>query len=187
VSGWLSPVEYADEWRRLGDGDPYYRPEFLAASARAEDAEPAVFSHDGVLYPFLVRPLPDLAVLGGLMTRRRWALLGVYTLALMLLLVWWGSISPSAARHWAPDVARSVTASFDGDHVSVTNVRNFSWRSESEFDPVWEQRTYDLSHVTDVDLIMSYWMGEAIAHTIVSFGFDKETLKNSPAAGACIG
>ena len=114
----------------------------------------------------------SLGAIGGLMTRRRWALLGVYTLALMLLLVWWGSISPSAARHWAPDVARSVTASFDGDHVSVTNVRNFSWRSESEFDPVWEQRTYDLSHVTDVDLIMSYWMGEAIAHTIVSFGFD---------------
>jgi ABC-type transporter MlaC component len=26
--------------------------------------------------------------------------------------------------------------------------------------------------VTDVDLIMSYWAGEAIAHTIVSFGFD---------------
>ena len=35
-----------------------------------------------------------------------------------------------------------------------------------------EQRTYSLSHVTDVDLIMSYWAGEAIAHTIVSFGFD---------------
>ena len=59
MSGWLSPAEYADEWRRLGDGDPYYRPEFLAAAALAEDAEPAVFSHDGVLYPFLVRPLPD--------------------------------------------------------------------------------------------------------------------------------
>ena len=29
-----------------------------------------------------------------------------------------------------------------------------------------------LSHLTDVDLIMSYWMGEAITHTIVSFGFD---------------
>ena len=59
MSGWLSPAEYADEWRRLGDGDPYYRPEFLAAAAVAEDAEPAVFAHDGVLHPFLVRPLPD--------------------------------------------------------------------------------------------------------------------------------
>ena len=49
---------------------------------------------------------------------------------------------------------------------------HFTWRSDADFDPVWEDRTYALSHVTDVDLLMSYWMGEAIAHTIVSFGFD---------------
>lgn len=54
----------------------------------------------------------------------------------------------------------------------LRNVRNFTWRRETDFDPIWEQRTFDLSRVTDVDLIMSYWMGEAIAHTIVSFGFD---------------
>jgi hypothetical protein len=57
------------------------------------------------------------------------------------------------------------------DRVVVNNVRNFTWRSNVDFDQRWEQRTYYLSHLTDVDLIMSYWMGEAIAHTIVSFGF----------------
>jgi hypothetical protein len=51
-------------------------------------------------------------------------------------------------------------------------VRNFTWRSDTDFDQRWEERTYILSHVSDVDLIMSYWAGEAIAHTIVSFGFD---------------
>ena len=35
-----------------------------------------------------------------------------------------------------------------------------------------ESRTYSLAHLTDVDLIMSYWGNEAIAHTIISFGFD---------------
>ena len=54
----------------------------------------------------------------------------------------------------------------------VKNVRNFTWRSDTDFDQRWEERTYHLSHVSDVDLIMSYWGGEAIAHTIVSFGFD---------------
>jgi len=114
----------------------------------------------------------SLGVIVGLMTRRRWVLLTGYSLVLVLFISWWVSISPSVARHWAPDVARSATASFDGDRILVTNVRNFAWRSESDFDPIWVQRGYGFSHVTDVDLIMSYWMGEAIAHTIVSFGFD---------------
>jgi hypothetical protein len=59
VSGWLTLAEYADAWSAAGDGDPYFSPEFLSASALAEIGEPAGFEHDGVLYPFIVRPLPD--------------------------------------------------------------------------------------------------------------------------------
>jgi hypothetical protein len=58
VSGWLSLDAYAERWRAAGDGDPYFSPEFLAAAALAQGGEPAAFSHDGVLYPFLLRPLP---------------------------------------------------------------------------------------------------------------------------------
>ena len=59
MSGWLTLDQYRAEWEAGGDGDPYYRPEFLAASALAAEAEPAAFVHDGVRYPFLVRSLPD--------------------------------------------------------------------------------------------------------------------------------
>jgi hypothetical protein len=107
-----------------------------------------------------------------LATRRRWIIAGLYSAAVGAFLVWWASISPTNDRQWAPDVARSMTAAIDGDRVVVNNVRNFIWRSDVDFDQRWEQRTYSLSHLTNVDLIMSYWMGEAIAHTIVSFGFD---------------
>jgi hypothetical protein len=107
-----------------------------------------------------------------LATRRRWFIAGIYSAAVGAFLVWWATILPTNDRNWAPDVARSTTATIDGDRVVVNNVRNFTWRSDVDFDQRWEQRTYSLSHVTDVDLIMSYWMGEAIAHTIVSFGFD---------------
>ena len=105
-------------------------------------------------------------------TPRRWLALVAYAAFFALFLAWWTTITPTNDRNWAPDVARSATATIDGDHLVVKNVRNFTWRSDTDFDERWEQRTYGLSHVTDVDLIMSYWAGEAIAHTIVSFGFD---------------
>jgi Domain of unknown function (DUF4105) len=107
-----------------------------------------------------------------LATRRRWVALAVYAGAVALFLAWWATITPTNDRAWAPDVARAVTGTIDGDRLVLTNVRNFNWRSETDFDQRWEQRTYDLSHLSAVDLIMTYWMGEAIAHTIVSFGFD---------------
>ena len=98
--------------------------------------------------------------------------LAVYAASFALFLAWWATIRPTNDRNWTPDVARTVTATIDGDRLVVKNVRNFTWRSDTDFDQRWEQRTYNLSNVTDVDLIMSYWSGEAIAHTIVSFGFD---------------
>lgn len=107
-----------------------------------------------------------------LATRWRWRVMAVYGVAVAGLLLWWAAILPAGSREWAPDVTQNATAAFDGGSVVVSNVRNFTWRSETDFDPAWEQRSYVLSQITEVDLIMSYWMGEAIAHTIVSFGFD---------------
>jgi hypothetical protein len=113
-----------------------------------------------------------LVVVASLVTSRRWFALAVYAASFALFLAWWATITPTNDRNWAPDVARTVTGTIDGDRLVVNNVRNFTWRSDTDFDQRWEQRTYNLSHVTDVDLIMSYWAGEAIAHTIVSFGFN---------------
>jgi hypothetical protein len=112
-----------------------------------------------------------LAAIAGVATRRRKAAVGVYAAAAALFFAWWSMITPSNDRDWGADVARLVSADIDGDRIVVHNVRNFTWRSDADFDPVWEDRHYALSAVKDVDLIMSYWMGEAIAHTIVSFGF----------------
>jgi hypothetical protein len=113
-----------------------------------------------------------VVVVACLATTRRWLALAVYAASFALFLAWWTTITPTSDRNWTPDVARTVTATIDGDRLVVKNVRNFTWRSDTDFDQRWEQRTYNLSRLTNVDLIMSYWMGEAIAHTIVSFGFD---------------
>ena len=112
-----------------------------------------------------------LVTLCSLVTSRRWLAVAGYAAIFSLVLTWWTTITPTNDRDWTPDVARTVTGTIDGDRLVMSNVRNFTWRSDTDFDQRWEQRTYKLSQVTNVDLILSYWSGEAIAHLIVSFGF----------------
>ncbi|MGH7149843.1 MAG: DUF4105 domain-containing protein, partial [Planctomycetota bacterium] len=79
---------------------------------------------------------------------------------------------PSNDRDWLPDVAVAPTAQIDGDRVTVRGVRNFRYRSETDFDARWEDRTYDLSRLRSLDLFMSYWGPVEYCHTILSFDFE---------------
>jgi len=85
---------------------------------------------------------------------------------------WWLRIPPSNDRDWQPDVARPATARFDNSRVTIENVRNFAYRSETDSDEIWETRTYDLDRLTGVDLFLSFWGPTLIAHTIVSWEFE---------------
>ena len=86
--------------------------------------------------------------------------------------LWWASIAPSNTRDWTPDVARTARAAFHGSSVTIQNVRNFRYRSESDYDQRWETRTYNLDRIRGVDLFLSFWGPTQIAHTIVSWEFD---------------
>ncbi len=100
------------------------------------------------------------------------ALLGVYLLAAAGLAAWWGTLAPSSDRVWADDVARMTHGSAVGNLATLQNVRNFDWRTETDYTARWETRRYDLDRLVSVDLFLSYWGSPAIAHTLVSFGFD---------------
>jgi Domain of unknown function (DUF4105) len=91
------------------------------------------------------------------------------------LLIWWQRIAPSNDRIWADDVARMTTGAVDGNRVTLYDVRNFDWRSDTDYTQRWETRSYELDRLNSVDMIMSYWTGPAIAHMLVSFGFDDGT------------
>lgn len=79
---------------------------------------------------------------------------------------------PSNERDWLPDVAVMPTVDIDGERVTVHGVRNFRYRSEADFDARWEDRSYDLSRLRSLDLVMSYWGPTDYCHTFLSFGFD---------------
>ena len=101
----------------------------------------------------------------------RWTLLFPFILAFLLVLGWWFTIEPRNDRQWQPDVATLARAEIDGDKVTLRNIRNFAYRSETDFTPRWYDKTVDLNNLETLDLIAVYWMGDAIAHTLVSFGF----------------
>lgn len=68
-------------------------------------------------------------------------------------------------------MAHAPYATVNGDIITIHNVRNFDYRTETDFDARWENRTYDLSKLDSADMIAVHWAGKAIAHVMVSFGF----------------
>jgi uncharacterized protein DUF4105 len=118
---------------------------------------------------FIVLGLGSMAAL---FTRHRMKGAVCFALAFGGLLVWWDTIAPPDHGDWAPEVARQTTGTFRGDVLTLSDVREFEWRSESDFDERWRERSYDLSKLKTVDLFLSYWGGPQMAHLIMSFGFD---------------
>lgn len=110
------------------------------------------------------------AVFAVLPRLRRWPL-ALFALALVAFLIRWHGVQPSNDRAWQPDVAVLPFATFDGDLVTIHNIRNFDYRTETDYTPRYYDKTYDLRKLDSVDLIAVYWMGDAIAHIMVSFGF----------------
>ncbi len=89
----------------------------------------------------------------------------------VVVLAWWLSIAPTNTADWQPDVARLPSAVFDGDRVTIRNVRDFAYPSPTAVVERWEERTYDLSRIEGFDMFLSNWGPKAIAHTISSWAF----------------
>jgi hypothetical protein len=103
-----------------------------------------------------------------------WLMVGTlgFGIAFAVLLIWWQRLMPSNNRVWADDVAEMTIGSVEAGSVTLRNVRNFDWRSGVDYTPRWETRSYELEQLDSVDMILSYWSNRAIAHVLISFGFE---------------
>lgn len=116
--------------------------------------------------------LNALAIPATFIFGKRWRIkLAVFAGWFVLVLGWWLTLKPVNDADWQPDVARTAWAEIDGDVVTLHNVRNADYRSESDYTPRWETRSVRLSQITGVDMGINYWGSPWMAHPIISFQF----------------
>jgi hypothetical protein len=123
-------------------------------------------------WPTLAAVLWGAAAIGILMWLRPfpWAV-ALVLVGFGVLGLWWGTIRPSNDRDWAPEYAHPPWGELEGSRLTLHDVRNFEYRTETDFTPRWETRTYDLSKITGLDIFLSYWGSPRIAHTVMSWEF----------------
>lgn len=88
------------------------------------------------------------------------------------LLLFYFIYPASNERPWMSSWKKIPVATISKDTLTIHNLRNFKYTTETNFDSNYVTRTYDLSQVQSLDLFVSHWDGmEKIAHTMLSFGF----------------
>jgi len=91
-----------------------------------------------------------------------------------LVLAWWLALPPSNDRDWQPDVAKLPSATIMGSTVTIHNIRNCDYRSESDYAVRHYDRTFNLESLRSMDLFLVDWGFPHLAHTMLSFGFDND-------------
>ncbi len=73
---------------------------------------------------------------------------------------------------WQTPWAEAPQCSLEGDILRIRKVRDFHYRSETDYDVVYRDETYNLNELQGVDFAECHWDGmTAICHTMLSFSF----------------
>jgi hypothetical protein len=82
-------------------------------------------------------------------------------------------LAPSNHRDWSPDQAVLAYAEFNGERVTVHNIRHITYRTLEDYTAAYYDKTFDLGKLTSVDFIVVPFNDmPAVGHTMLSFGFE---------------
>ncbi|HLP43830.1 MAG TPA: DUF4105 domain-containing protein [Candidatus Nanoarchaeia archaeon] len=94
---------------------------------------------------------------------------------ILMFFISWGMLlvttKPSNDRDWSNDLAVLPYADFNGNLVTIHNVRNFKYKDVLDFTPGYYDKTFDLNTIKSVDFIVEPFSTLA-AHTFLAFGFE---------------
>ncbi|MCO4768686.1 MAG: DUF4105 domain-containing protein [Deltaproteobacteria bacterium] len=97
------------------------------------------------------------------------------TAAALFVLVggWYSTITPSHERQWSEDQSRLAHPEIHGDILTIADLRDFRYRSESDWDARWRDATYDLRQLKRGWFIVEHFSEfEGAAHAMATFEFD---------------
>ncbi|MFZ2167678.1 MAG: DUF4105 domain-containing protein [Minisyncoccia bacterium] len=99
------------------------------------------------------------------------ALIFLLVLAYVVLII---LVRPSLSRNWSSDEVVLARAEISSSTVAITNIRNIRYRTTSDYDIRYYDKTFDLSKIQSVWYMVEPFSGygAGAAHTLVSFGFE---------------
>jgi hypothetical protein len=82
-------------------------------------------------------------------------------------------VRPSLDRDWSRDQAVLARAEISGDTITITNIRNINYRTTSDYDVRYYDKTFDLNKLESLWYMVEPFSGHGggAAHTLLSFGF----------------
>jgi hypothetical protein len=92
----------------------------------------------------------------------------------LCVLAWWSRLEPSNDGPWNADDDRTAWVDTSGDRLSIHNLRNCEYRTETDYTNCWSERTAHLSKLQAADFTLTTWGPKYIGHPIVSFDFGDE-------------
>lgn len=91
----------------------------------------------------------------------------------LLVISWWNALKPSLLRDWTEDQKILSNIVFSGSSiVDIQNIRDFQYRSTTDYDPRYTSETYDLDKIESLYFVIEpFSTFDGPAHTMLSFGF----------------
>ena len=95
-----------------------------------------------------------------------------FCVAALLVLLAWLHVEPTHQRPWSQEHAIMPKADFDGDCVTVHNIRRTVQATSGDYEVLHRDQTFELGKLESAWLGVQHFAGwKGVAHTFVSFGF----------------